>query len=152
MNKQQPHSLRFGQALLLALMLCLVAGASHAAEADDLVWGRFAWESKDYAEASARLSAFKAKAGKQPNYPVDYMIATAWCRLPGLEEKGLALLTWLGQQPLTAALRDRTTIELKACTGAAEAKSPPLALEKQKGASVKSIGNNRSRAVNKLPA
>ena len=130
--------------------LSLGAVAAQAAEDEDLAWGRFAWQNHDFREASTRLSAYKTKMGTRANHDVDYMLATSWCRIPEMQEKGVALLTWLSKQKLSVALRETTAKELSVCASSATLNSMPLAY--QKGASSRSQGSTKVIKSNKLPA
>ena len=84
--------------LIVAALFGTAFAALAASPGDDdadRAWGKFAWENGDFSHANTLLTRYRTKAGVKQDAEADYMIATSWCRLPGLREKGSALLLWL---------------------------------------------------------
>ena len=140
--------------LIVAAVLALLGVPPPAQAADDdsdLEWGKFAWTNGDFVQANTLLSQHRTQSGTQQDAEVDYMIATSWCRLPGMRDKGSALLNWLTQQEdVSAALHAKAQLEWKACTSSVVPKARPLALGK--GAESKAQGDNRPVRRNQLPS
>lgn len=140
--------------LIVATVLVLVGAPSPAQAADDdsdLEWGKFAWTNGDFVQANTLLSRHRTKSGTGQDAELDYMIATSWCRLPGMRDKGSALLNWLTkQEDVSSALHAKAQLEWKACASSVVPKARPLALEK--GAEVKAQGDNRPVRRDRLPS
>lgn len=87
---------------LLTLALCLAACASQAQtkQDPDYVAGLQAWEQEKYPLASEHLSRYRVSAAYGKSYDIDYLLGTAWCRMPGMAAKGASLLDWAMQQDM----------------------------------------------------
>lgn len=140
--------------LIVAAVLSLFGAPAPAQAADDdsdLEWGKFAWTNGDFVQANTLLARHRTKSGTRQDAEVDYMIATSWCRLPGMRDKGGALLDWLTkQEDVSPTLHAKAQLEWKACASSVVPKARPLALGK--GAEVKAQGNNRPVHRDRLPS
>lgn len=140
------------KSLIVAAVLVVFGAPAPAQAADDdsdLEWGRFAWTNGDFVQANTLLSRHRTKSGTRQDAEVDYMIATSWCRLPGMRDKGSALLDWLTKQEnVSPALHAKSQLEWKACASPVVSTARPLALGK--GAEIKAQGDNRPVRRNQL--
>ena len=133
-------------AALSALAMLSATTLAAPKEDENLSWGRFAWQSGDYEQASKRLSQFNIEHRELRTPEVDYMLGTAWCRIDGLEAKCESLLRSALERKPPAAYAPKFEFELKKCTVNIAAapnrriKEPPGKIHD--GASTKSIGNN----------
>lgn len=92
-------------------LLCLAQSKQHP----DYLAGLAAWQQRQYPLASEHLSRYRVAAPYGKSYDVDYLLGTAWCRMPGMQGKGAGLLDWAMQQDMPEAAARQFRSELQKC-------------------------------------
>jgi hypothetical protein len=147
----------------MGLWLAFAPGTSRAQTKQDPDYqaGLVAWRSGNYALASQHLSRYSLNVSYGKSYDVDYLLGTAWCRMPGMAGKGAALLDWAMQQDMPVATAQQFKLELTRCrqriaqeatsAGAASSAAPPHAAPRPEWLVRTSVGAGASiRASGKM--